>query len=80
MWSERDSGPCPGGPPKLSNMRQQLRTKIGDAFNIISTMFGGRPHDNQGKRKGWSINRNTLNAMLDFAEISKGFSARETEG
>jgi hypothetical protein len=30
--------------PKLQELRRQLRSKIGDAFNNISTMLGGKPH------------------------------------
>jgi len=37
--------------PKLRELRQQLRSKIGDAFNSIVGMLGGRPHGNQGKAR-----------------------------
>jgi hypothetical protein len=38
--------------PKLWEIRQQLRNKIGDAFNSIAGMLRGRPYDKQGKAKG----------------------------
>jgi hypothetical protein len=66
--------------PKLRDLRQQLRNKIGDPFDSISAMIGGRAHGNQGKRKEWSIDRDVLNAVLDFAEASQRFQTREAEG
>ncbi len=62
--------------PKLRETRQQLRNKIGNAFNSIAGMLGGRPYDNQGKAKGWTINNSVLDAVLDFAEESKRFTSR----
>ena len=66
--------------PKLRDLRQQLRSRIVDAFNNIAVMLGGRPHGNQGKTKGWAINRDTLNAVLDFAEASQRFRSRAPGG
>jgi len=34
----------------------------------LAVMLEGKPHGKQGKAKGWSINRDILNAVLDFAE------------
>lgn len=62
--------------PKLRELRQQLPSNIGDAFNNIAEMLGGKPRDNRGKGKGWSLNRSVLNAVLDFAEASKRFTSR----
>jgi len=61
--------------PHLRELRQELRSKIGDAFNDISTMLGGKPHDAQ-KKKGWSMNTEVLNAVLDFAQASQRFQSR----
>src|SRR6516162_9649129 len=66
--------------PKLSDLRQQLRSKIGDAFNNIAVMLGGKPHGNQDKAKGWTINRDVLNAVLDSAEASQRFWPTVSEG
>jgi hypothetical protein len=63
--------------PKLRELRQQLRGKIGDAFNNISIMLGGKP---QGKTNGCAINRDILNAVLEFAEASQRFRTRAPEG
>jgi hypothetical protein len=49
------------------------KRKIGNAFNSISAMLGGRPQGNRDKKKGWSINRDVLDAVLDFAEASQRF-------
>jgi hypothetical protein len=49
--------------PKLRDLRQQLRGKIGDRFNNMSTLLGGK-------------DRETLNAVLDFAEASRRFYSR----
>jgi hypothetical protein len=64
-------------PVSLTAVGIQLRSKIGDAFNNIAVMLGGKPCGNQGKAKGWSINRNVLNAVLDFAEASQKSSRQE---
>jgi hypothetical protein len=65
--------------PLLQELRQELRSKIGDAFNNISIMLGGKPHDNQS-RKGWSINTEVLNTVLDFAQASQRFQSRQVDG
>jgi ribonuclease HI len=62
--------------PRLREARQQLRTTVGDAFNSIATMLGGRPHNEQGKASNGGINRDVLNAVLEFAEASQRFKSR----
>ena len=57
--------------PKLRDLRQQLRSKIGDSFNNISAMLGGKAPTGQGK--------SVLNAVLDFAEASQRFQSRASE-
>jgi ribonuclease HI len=49
--------------PKLRELRQQLREKIGEKFNNISSMLGG-------------AGKEVLNAVLDFAEASGRFRSR----
>lgn len=66
--------------PRLRDLRQQLRNKIGNAFNNISSMLGGRSPGNHSQAKGLSIDREVLNAVLDFAEASRRFQTREVEG
>jgi hypothetical protein len=63
--------------PHLQELRQELRSKIGDAFNKISVMLGGKPHGNQ-ERKCWSINTGVMNAVLDFAQASQRFQSRQS--
>jgi hypothetical protein len=61
--------------PKLNTIRQELRKKIGTAFNNISNMLGGGSQGKQGKEgdmQGGSI----LGAVLDFAEASQRFQSR----
>jgi hypothetical protein len=65
--------------PHLQQLRQELRRKIGDAFNNISTMLGGKPHDEQ-RRKRWVVNTDVLNAVLDLAEDSQRFQSRQEVG
>ena len=62
--------------PRLREARQQLRTKVGDAFNSIATMLGGRPRNGQGKTSNGGINREALNAVLEFADASQRFKSR----
>ena len=61
--------------PKLKSLRQQLRRKIGDAFNEISTMLGGKGRAGPGQGKGGNVH-SILNAVLDFAEASQRFRSR----
>ena len=49
--------------PRLRELRQKLREKIGDNFNNLSTMLG---------EKGKEV----VNAVLDFAEASRRFYSR----
>jgi hypothetical protein len=62
--------------PKLREARQQLRNKVGDAFKSIAIMLGGRPRNEQGKANNGGIDREILNAMLEFAEASQRFKSR----
>jgi hypothetical protein len=65
--------------PKLLGLRQQLRRKMADAYNNISTMLGGRPYGNQGKARECPNNRDILNAVLDFAEASQKLLERQPQ-
>jgi ribonuclease HI len=65
--------------PLLQEPRRELRSKIGDAFNNISIMLGGKPHNNQ-RRKGSLINTEVVNAVLDFAQASQRFQSRQVDG
>jgi ribonuclease HI len=61
--------------PKLRVPRQELRRKIGTAFNDISNMLGGRFQGKKGKEddmQGGSI----IGAVLNFAEASQRFQSR----
>lgn len=62
--------------PRLREERRHLRNKVGDAFNSIATMLGGRPRNGQGKVINGNINREVLNAILEFAEASQRFKSR----
>jgi hypothetical protein len=62
--------------PRLREVRRQLRGKVGDAFNSIAIMLGGRPRNEQGKPHKVGINREVLNAVIEFAEASQRFKSR----
>lgn len=47
--------------PELKELRQKLRGKIGDDFDNMSSILGGKGKD-------------VLNAVLDFTEASGRFS------
>jgi hypothetical protein len=49
--------------PKLRDLRQKLRDKIGNNFNSISSMLGGK-------------SKEVVDAVLDFAEASGRFRSR----
>lgn len=61
--AEHDKRECPPG----------LRKVIGDRFNDLSTMLGGRT------QRGSKITAKELNAVLDFAEQSGKFRNRDQE-
>ena len=67
MWSGRNSGPRPG---RLPAIRQELRKKIGTAFNDISDMPGGGSQGKKGKEDDMQSG-SILGAILDFAEASR---------
>ena len=62
--------------PRLREPRTQLRQKIKERFNSLSTMLGGRKPGSDGKRV--SITVDELQAVLDFAEQSGRFRKRDT--
>jgi ribonuclease HI len=58
--------------PALSHLRRELREKVGDALNNISTLLGVG-----GPRGGDTAPRaKTVEAILDFAEASQRFQSR----
>lgn len=61
--------------PQLRELRRELRFKIGDAFNSISTLLGGSGEDGRGKIDSASRTK-TVEAVLDFAEASQRFQSR----
>jgi ribonuclease HI len=61
--------------PALRELRRELREKVGDAFNCISTLVGG---SGEGRRGGPdnAPRAKTVEAVLDFAEASQRFRSR----
>ena len=58
--------------PALRHLRRELREKVGDAFNNISTLL-----EVGGPRGGDAAPRaKTVEAILDFAEASQRFQSR----
>lgn len=65
--------------PKLKVIRQELRKKIGTAFNNISDMLGGGLPGKKGKEDDMQSS-SILGAVLDFAEASQRFQSRAPSG
>jgi hypothetical protein len=63
IWRKGYNGSCFGRLPLLRELRRQLQKKIGDIFENISLMLGGKQ-------------KFVLNAVLDFAEASGRFRRR----
>jgi hypothetical protein len=61
--------------PRLSTLRQKLRKEVGEAFNNISLMLGGRDRQ-EPKKLDSSAQRSAVNAVLDFAKASLRFQSR----
>ena len=50
--------------------------RLGYAYNDIASMLGGRPWNEQGKVSKGGINRDVINVVLDFAEVSEQVKSR----
>ncbi|KAI3093180.1 hypothetical protein CBS147333_10127 [Penicillium roqueforti] len=61
--------------PRLRELRRELRIKVGDAFNSISTLLGGPGEEGRGNIDSASRTK-TVEAVLDFAEASQRFQSR----
>src|SRR5262249_4132685 len=61
--------------PRLLTLRQKLRKEVGEAFNNISLMLGGRSRQ-EPKKLDSSAQRGVVKAVLDFAEASVRFRSR----
>ncbi|KAI9035452.1 ribonuclease H family protein [Aspergillus affinis] len=66
--------------PRLKGIRQELRRKIGGAFNNISDMLGGTGQGKEGKLGDAAQSVSVLGAVLDFAEASQRFRSRAPRG
>jgi ribonuclease HI len=65
--------------PILKDLRRELRQKVGDAFNSVSSLLGGSKQGEQGKPDTVSRAK-TVQAVLDFAEASQRFRSRAPLG
>ena len=61
--------------PNLRELRRELRRKVGDAFNSVSSLLGGSKEGERGKPDIVSRAK-TVTAVLDFAEASQRFRSR----
>jgi ribonuclease HI len=61
--------------PELRQLRQELREKVGSAFNSIATLLGGHGEEVRDTR-GTASRAKTVEAVLDFAEASQRFRSR----
>ena len=77
MQSKRYGGPRAGRLPSFRELRQKLRNKIEDSFNIIALMLVGRSREAQ-KGKQWSIDMDVVSAVLELAQESQRFQSWRT--
>jgi ribonuclease HI len=61
--------------PALRDLRRELREKVGEAFNSMSTLLGGPGEGGRGKLDNAS-RAETVGAVLDFVEASQRFRSR----
>ncbi|KAL3250234.1 hypothetical protein ABHI18_011320 [Aspergillus niger] len=66
--------------PQLKGLRQDMRQKLGRAFNNISEMLGGAGQGKKGRLKDAPPDSSVLGAVLDFAEASQRFQSRAPRG
>jgi hypothetical protein len=60
---------------RLGGLMKELRSKVGDAFNSISILLKGPGEERRGKIDSTSRTK-TVDAVLDFAEVSQRFQSR----
>ncbi|KAK9594981.1 hypothetical protein V6Z93_010714 [Aspergillus fumigatus] len=65
--------------PRLKDLRNILRRKIGSGFNNISDMLGGKMQGKEGRLNEAEHDGSILGAVLDFAEASERFRSRGPE-
>lgn len=65
--------------PDLRELRRELREKVGDAFNNVSSLLGGSQEERRGQIYHASRAK-TVDAVLDFAEASQRFRSRAPRG
>ena len=65
---------------RLKNIRQELRAKVGDAFNSVTSMLGGRGQEGTEGRISSTAQDSMIGAVLDFAEASQRFRSRAPRG
>ncbi|KAI2736048.1 hypothetical protein DTO013E5_9203 [Penicillium roqueforti] len=65
--------------PDLRELRRELREKVGDAFNNVSSLLGGSQEERRGQINHASRAK-TVDAVLDFAEASQRFRSRAPRG
>jgi hypothetical protein len=59
----------------LSDLRIELRRRVGNAFNTMSTLLGGPGEEGRGIRDS-APRAKTVEAALDFTEASQRFQSR----
>jgi hypothetical protein len=64
--------------PRLKDLRQKLRKRIGTVFSNISDMLGGGSQGKKGKQDDMQ-DGSILGAILDFA-ASQRFQSRAPQG
>jgi len=62
--------------PLLRDLRKEMRSRIGDSFNSVARMLGGSGTNRQGNAGRWPINKEVIEAVIDFATASQRFCSR----
>lgn len=71
----RETDSCSMDSPNLRDLRRELRGRVGDTFGSVSCLLGGSQERGRGKPDNASRAK-TVEAMLDFAEVSQRFRSR----
>ena len=62
--------------PLLRDLRKEMRSRIGDSFNSVARIIGGSGTNRQDIAGRWPINKEVIEAVIDFATASQRFCSR----
>ena len=64
---------------RLRQKRQELPNKVGEGFDRIALKPRGKSCSDRDKAKGRKINRDVLNAVLEFADALERFRSKTSQ-